>query len=258
MSPSEMPRSIQASGRRRPLGAFIIILVLCLISFAIGIFIGKNNIAAQQQVTSQAPLTHPVVRNATVAIADKKSIVDVVVGKDVAVSEEVSVQPALALAGSVSAVDGVGGDNSAAQQEVIVNNAVVSEQSPLGNGLNQTDIAKAVVAAPEKSEDAGGIVLPVVVKSVPAVVNSSPKVLSNSAAYVVQVGSFKKIADAEKVQDRLQAKFAVQVKRADLGQKGVWYRVLVGPVDNMVEAGKVKDRLQQEFKLTGFVKKNNE
>ncbi len=250
MPPSELPRSTQVSGRHRPLGAFIIILFLCLTSFALGIFIGKHNKVSQQQAVVQAPLTHPVVHS-TVVLEGKQPAVGIVVGNDVVTPDIMPVQTTLAASESAFlAVQPLahGDDKVATPQGGSVSVAVVSEQSPLGNGLNQLDDA-VVVAAPVHA---------VTVKVVPAVVKSIPKVVSNAAGYVVQVGSFKKQEDAEKVKVKVQTKFAVQVKRADLGQKGVWYRVLVGPINSSAEAGKVKDRLQQEFKLAGFVKKNTD
>ena len=42
MASSEFSRSSQPGGRRRPLGALIIVVVLCLMAFLLGIFVGVN------------------------------------------------------------------------------------------------------------------------------------------------------------------------------------------------------------------------
>lgn len=253
MPPSELPRSTQVPGRRRPLGAFMIILVLCLISFALGIFIGKHNKGSQQQAIAPPPLTHPVVRN--VATADvEQPAAGIVVGKDV-VAPDMTAEHAVSVMPERDA--GMGqfpSKNSVVAHEETVPAAVVNEQSPLGNGLNQPE----AVVAPVAKDHSAVSVTAVAPASVATVGKTAAKVVSNASGYVIQVGSFKQQLDAQKVQQRLQAKFAVQVRRADLGSKGVWYRVLVGPVASSAEAEKVKDNLQQEFKLAGFVKKNTD
>jgi len=66
---------------------------------------------------------------------------------------------------------------------------------------------------------------------------------SSSGGYVVQVSSQKNEADAQASYRTLQSKFpsvlgsrAPLIKRADLGDKGVYYRAMVGPFASQDEA----------------------
>ncbi|MDY0190107.1 MAG: SPOR domain-containing protein [Desulfuromonas sp.] len=256
MPPSELPRSTPATGRRRPLGAFIIILVLCLISFAIGIFIGKHNKDVPPQIVEQVPLTHPVVRNSPTP-DNNIAGVGVVVGQDVVATSQNTVATPSVASEAVVAVATPSSAAQVAEQSVVANAELISENSPLGNGLNQPDPAGVVATTAKEQASPSTPAVLTVVKPVVETKQTVAKVVSHSGDYVVQVGSFKNQADAQKVQKKLQTKFAVQIKRADLGQKGVWYRVLVGPVASSAEANKVKTDLQRDFKLSGFVKKSS-
>jgi len=248
MPPSELPRTPRVAGRRRPIGAFIVLLALCLISFALGIFVGKHRQVVQQQ--TEPAQTHPVVRNAVTPQLEPESAVGVV-----AAAAEVVTQVA---SGSPQLVETQPKDEDAVPDEKVQSAApVLSEKSPLGNGINKVDVP---VVAPEPAPVVATQKVSVtppqpVAKTAPAKVQ--PKVVSGAVKYVVQVGSFKKQSDAEKVKSRLQKTFAVEVRRADLGEKGLWYRVLVGPVSSSAEAAKIKDSLQQGFKLSGFVKRDS-
>ncbi|HKS18428.1 MAG TPA: SPOR domain-containing protein [Bradyrhizobium sp.] len=78
-----------------------------------------------------------------------------------------------------------------------------------------------------------------------AAVNPAPAVpvAAGSGGYVVQVSSQKNEADAQASYRALQSKFptvlgsrAPLIKRADLGDKGVYYRAMVGPFGSQDEA----------------------
>jgi cell division protein FtsN len=74
-------------------------------------------------------------------------------------------------------------------------------------------------------------------------VQTAPTAGINSAGYLVQVSSQRNEADAQASYRALQGKFpavlgshAPVIKRADLGDKGVYYRALVGPFGSSDEA----------------------
>jgi len=76
-----------------------------------------------------------------------------------------------------------------------------------------------------------------------AAVNPAPVPAATSGGYVVQVSSQKTEADAQASYRSLQGKFpnvlgsrAPLIKRADLGEKGVFYRAMVGPFGSRDEA----------------------
>jgi len=74
---------------------------------------------------------------------------------------------------------------------------------------------------------------------------------ASSGGYVVQVSSQKNEADAQASYRTLQSKFpsvlgsrAPLIKRADLGDKGVYYRAMVGPFGSQDEAAQLCGNLK--------------
>lgn len=75
--------------------------------------------------------------------------------------------------------------------------------------------------------------------------------------YVVQVASFQKAEAALDMSTKLSGKgYAAFVQQADLGAKGIWHRVNCGPYADREAAGKVIAQLRDKEKLNGLVKKN--
>jgi len=74
-------------------------------------------------------------------------------------------------------------------------------------------------------------------------------------SYVIQVASTKDQSDAKRLVDRLKAKgFAAAAERADLGAKGVWYRVVAGPYVDQAAAEKAAAQLKKQ-KFSAMVRK---
>ena len=257
MSQSEYSRSPQQPSRRRPLVALVVVVVLCLAAFSLGIFVGKQRQKIAGDDESGAPVTHHVA-------SKPDTVVDEVL---VALPKEGVAASALVLSvdeeASVEAV-------VAAQTAVVSVEAVVSQQvgdplaqlttsvvrSPLGSGLNSTPVMakvadSAVIPAVVESPTVAPVVQPQVVASPVASVSSAP----GTVVYVVQVGSFKKRVDAEKVQLKLQKDYSVLVRNVDLGARGIWFRVLVGTSSTKRGAVQLKEQLQSRYKMSGFVKK---
>jgi hypothetical protein len=76
-----------------------------------------------------------------------------------------------------------------------------------------------------------------------AATNPTPQAASSGGGYLVQVSSQRNEADAQASYKALQGKFpavlgshAPVIKRADLGDKGVYYRAMVGPFGSPEEA----------------------
>ena len=76
-----------------------------------------------------------------------------------------------------------------------------------------------------------------------AVASAAPVAAPASAGYSVQVTSQRSEAEAQSAFRSLQAKFPAQlsgrepiIRRADLGDKGTYYRALVGPFASAEEA----------------------
>lgn len=88
----------------------------------------------------------------------------------------------------------------------------------------------------------------------PAPAVEAPRV-SAGGAYVVQVAATKDQAEAKRMIDKLKGKgFAASTERADLGAKGVWFRVVVGPYGDQAAAEKAAGQLKSQ-KFSGIVRK---
>ena len=74
-------------------------------------------------------------------------------------------------------------------------------------------------------------------------VQAAPSASGSSGGYLVQISSQRNEADAQASYRALQTKFPAVlgsrspvIKRADLGDKGVYYRTMVGPFSSSDEA----------------------
>jgi cell division septation protein DedD len=75
-------------------------------------------------------------------------------------------------------------------------------------------------------------------------------------SYLVQAAAFRRSEDARGLQAKLARKgYSVFTEEANLGAKGVWYRVYVGPYASAGAADAVVTRLKAEEKLAGLVRK---
>jgi cell division protein FtsN len=212
-----------------------IVLLLCLIlavalgSFGLGVLVGRTN---GRDSGSTLSLAIPPER-LPVATAD--------------LSPPASPQPAPAAPASKGA------------DLTFYENLPKGEQPPLGSGINRPPAEglegpsadgmkpsaapdQAASAAPEKS---------------PASPSSPPQpAVAGSGSYLVQVASFSRPDEAGLLQGRLMKKgLAAYVQQADLGTKGVWYRVFVGPLNDAAAAERVVARLKAEEKLSAIVRK---
>lgn len=126
------------------------------------------------------------------------------------------------------------------------------DQAPLGSGIN---------LPPKTGEKPDPKPASSSVKSKPAEVKAIKKAapavpVSSSGAYIVQIASFRTTTDAQKLVSRLQAlDLPASVERADLGAKGVWYRVVAGPYDDRGAADQVASKLKEKERLSALVRK---
>jgi cell division septation protein DedD len=134
-----------------------------------------------------------------------------------------------------------------------------SDEPPLGSGINQPPAQKeqsppgdrlkpVLEEAQIKSETASSV------KEQTAQPKAEPAPAVADGRFVVQVGSFRAEGDAGALRDKLLKKdFAVYIQKADLGDKGTWYRVRVGPFADAESARGAADLLKAQEKIDGFV-----
>jgi cell division protein FtsN len=122
------------------------------------------------------------------------------------------------------------------------------DQAPLGSGINlppreqntQEVVAKVATPKPAKPAPEPEAVAP------PA---------TEAGSFVVQVASFRTSEDAGKLATRLKGyQLETYVEKADLGEKGVWHRVLSGPYANRENADKAAELLREKERLSALVR----
>lgn len=135
------------------------------------------------------------------------------------------------------------------------------EQPPLGSGINLPPQTEASAAPAEKVEPKAAIpekvfetarVEPPPPKPAPA----KPKEDVATTKYILQVASFPQPVEAGKLLGKLtKGGYDVYVQQADLGSKGVWYRVFVGPVTGKSRAEALLAKIEKEFKVKPLLRK---
>jgi len=92
-------------------------------------------------------------------------------------------------------------------------------------------------------------------KTVTAAPKPAPKARVGLSAWVVQVASFEKRENANKLMNRLQAKkLSAFVEQASVDRKTV-FRVRVGPEVDHKKAEAIRGRIEREFKLKGKIER---
>jgi len=116
--------------------------------------------------------------------------------------------------------------------------------------------AVAVVASPKKTVELARPAPTPLSSSVPTSVGEKLPGATRGGAWVVQVFSSKSAADAGTLRDKLSAKgYPAYIAEADLGAKGIWYRVHFGPYVDRNTAQQAQAYAEKNDKLKGFTKR---
>ena len=281
----EYSRGVQQP-RRRPLVGLIILLVLSLAAFSAGVFVGKmsNNPSDGDADVATTVIKQPVPVTVTTTAAVRphavatgaRQLVENNNNYVAAAGSNAQSAPAAPVAAVNNSTAGAPAPEQPAATggalpeptarteaaQVTVKTVVRSSKQalvptetavPLGSGVN----SPAAATPPPVTAVAAKVVETKGQFHSADVAAAKSGAIANPAAggYVVQVGSFRSRADAARMQKRLPGSLSSMVKKADLGKKGVWYRVLVGPLPSKDVADAIKQTLQKRNKIGGFVKK---
>ncbi|WP_321530941.1 SPOR domain-containing protein [uncultured Desulfuromonas sp.] len=239
MSQVDYSRRDPKTNGRRFITVLILVVVLCLVSFSLGLMVGKSGKPAVETTQIQTvPLPPQPKTAAPQALPDSAPEAPVPDDKAADATTELAEQPT----------------SNDPLRELLP----PVEQMPLGSGINHD--AEQDTPATEPVVPATAVTDAVPAKEVvtaPVVVQPQPvtAVTATAVGYAVQVASFKHRQDAETMSAKLGKDFPVVVRQADLGKKGVWYRVLVGPVATKAEAETLKQDLKKKASTDGFIKK---
>ena len=234
-------REPQSNGRRF-VTVLLLVVVLCLVSFSLGLMLGKSG---KPDVETTQVQTLPVPQPK----AEPMPAAPTAASKTVAEAEPPAEAPETVPQESEAVVS----DDPLRQLLPPV------EQMPLGSGINAPVTANTEMPTAENTAVAAGGAGPDLPQPAAAAPEKSAAVqavaVATGSGFAVQVASFKHRQDAETMSARLGKEFPVVVRQADLGEKGVWYRVLVGPVATKAEAETLKQQLKKNASTDGFIKK---
>lgn len=174
--------------------------------------------------------------------------------------------------------DGIRQKIEESEELTFYDNLSRGESAPLGSGINRPpaeDVIEETVSTPAPSqpetvspvaETIADPQRPVTAKKTPVaappVEKLEPQTVESTSlpaavpagTYSVQVGSFSSRVDADRLKKDLLTKgYAVFVAEADLGAKGVWYRVRLGPYSDAEMAKKALQIADLKDKIKGFV-----
>lgn len=236
MMVSTKTRTQRRMEKKQALTLLILVLIVSLASFTLGVIVGRRG--AERDLAQR--LEEP--RRIMVAETPATPVVTETVEKDKEGSEE-------------------------EEKLTFYDNLSKGETVPLGSGINlppedKKTVVKQEAPAPTKSKPVEKVaeVAPKpapVAKEVPVakpeVVGTIPTAVA-SGTFSVQVGSFSSVADAGRYKrDLVQKGYPAFIAEADLGAKGIWYRVRLGPYADAEAAKRAMEIADKKDKIKGFV-----
>jgi cell division septation protein DedD len=196
----------------------VLIIAVAAVSFSLGVMFGKRNVSSQELVAEVDSSTPAKVTQ--------------IVPPPPPQEETVPEKP---------------------ERLTFYDNLPKGNQAPLGSGINlpPEQPKKAVQAKPKR------VVKQTEVKTAAATPKQATlPTVSAAGSFVVQVASFRTGEDARALAARLKLyKLSTFIETADLGDKGVWYRVLAGPYKSREEADTAAALLKEKERLSALVRK---
>lgn len=223
----QVNRRERRTSNRKPIFAAVLLVVVAIFSFGIGFMAGRNStptVSAPVASAQPQPITMPK-PDPSIEVVEEK----------------------------------VEGDKLTFFEAL-----PKGEQQPLGTGINLPPEEKDPVAAKiaqqavdvSQAPATSAPVKPVATVVKPVVKTSKTVVVSANAPHVLQVASFKSPDEAGILLRRLEKKgYRPYIQQADLGSKGIWYRVFLGPYANKDKAKTASLSLKVKEKLDSLVRR---
>jgi DedD protein len=244
MSQRSLSRSERRMERKQAIILLFLVLAVSLVSFSLGVMVGRGGAAKQVVRTEPQPLPQrPVAASPEPAVPAKL---------------DSSTQSVTTRAEEVQATEAAAEKPA---EQLTFYDTLPRGDLPLGSGINlppaKSTPAQAVpVAETVKASAPASTRQPVVQRSEVKPTIVAPPVASSTGRYVVQLASFKDSAAAAKLKQQLGVKgYSLFVEPADLGSKGVWHRVYAGPYADKSTADRVASQLKQREKFSPLVRK---
>lgn len=230
----------------------VLVLVIALTSFVLGVIVGRNTaepmIVQQEQeprriVVADTVQPQPGEQFADAGVADEKlTFYDNLSKEEPApIGSGINLPPE----GEAPVVEELTADQPQAVKEPVSASEVVAavkEQAAPAAAPAPTPVTAPVPAPAAKAPAASaGEKLPGATKG---------------GGWVVQVFASQSAADAGTLRDKLNGKgYPAFIAEADLGKKGIWYRVNLGPYANKSTAQKAQAYAEKKDRLKGFAKR---
>lgn len=232
MTQQVLSRSQRRMEKKQTLFMVSMLLVVGLVCFFLGVMVGKSG--EQSQIAEERlPVTEPVVA-----------------AQDEAAEPETAETPA----------EPAPAEEAPDPQLTFYDTLPEGQQNALGSGINlppepktaepaaQASSMPAPVksAAPAKTVATKKPTPPPVLPAAPQPQVSKPAAVAGGS-YLVQVAAVKQRQGAEGLRDRMLKKgYPAFVEAADLGAKGVWYRVYAGPFGSRGDADQAVSSLKAD------------
>ncbi len=249
MNASTKTRSQRRMEKKQALILLVLVLVVSLASFTLGVVVGRQG-AERDLVQKQQAAEKILVTKAPEAVVEETPQAAEEVVEESVATENVA-------------------EGTEETKLTFYDNLAKEETVPLGSGINlppkPKEEKKTVAQPPIPLPDQ-----PIVKKDAPTVTvakveaKPEPSKIAESAlkmprvdprgTYAVQVGSFATAGDAGKFKKRLLDKgYPAFVAEADLGAKGLWYRVRIGPYSGAAAAKTVQQLAEKKEQIKGFI-----
>jgi DedD protein len=240
MARQVVTRTQRRMEKRHALLMLALLLVACLISFALGVMVGRGG-SREDVVEERIPQQKP----AQVVASVEAEPVPETAPVEAPVKEELTFYDTLPQ----------GQDNAMGSGINLPPEEEKPQQVP--DKLASRRPAQKTVSLPVEGKPGlpeAGTVAEAPVPQKPAVQKPAAVMAGD---YVIQVASSKDKQRAEALRDRLAAKgYAAFVEQADLGEKGIWHRVFAGPYSTKDDAEKIITALKSDkFSSAPLLKK---
>jgi cell division septation protein DedD len=238
MNTANKTRTQRRMEKKQALFLLVLVLVVSLASFTLGVIVGQRGAQRDLSLKQQT--------------AEKVLVAKLPSQTESQVTQQPATQP---------------GENQPTEAPsnqtklTFYDNLAKESSAPLGSGINlppqeKLPVSQLPIALPEN---------PIVKKETSKVatidasvatrqpVTGQPKI-DPQGSYSVQVGSFAAAGDAGKLKQTLLNKgYPVFMVEADLGKKGIWYRVRLGPYADNDAAKAMQLLVEKQDKIKGFI-----
>lgn len=219
----------------------LLVLVIGLMSFALGFVVGRRQAVEVPIEQVSAPQPIPPAQSAVELIAEASVPAAPPPEESLTFYENLSKAETLPLGSGINLPP----EKSGQPANLAVKPEPGSESAP------QKDTSRSKSADTQQLDQ----VLADLVQPQTAEIRQLPPVEA-SGSWVVQLFASKSAADAGGLRDNLAAKdYPVFIAEADLGEKGLWYRVLMGPFVTRDSALQAQAFAEQKDKLKGFTRR---